>query len=177
MARPAGSFSPMPTITLKQAPELMEKLGPRMRQAAIAGCLSAAMRGMQIIVTQIIPSRTPEPVDRRTYAAGWRAYSIPTGGVIENLEPHAPIIEDGARAENIKPGRAMLDALAEWVVRKGIAPQEEARGVAWAIARAMQRRGIFGRGMKVLAELVERHLPKILEEEIAHEIERAGISD
>jgi hypothetical protein len=170
----------MTTVPLKLAPELIEKAGEKWLQAARKGCLSAAMRGVQTIITEIIPSRTPQPVDRGTYRAGWRAYHAPYGALIENIEPHAPIIEGGARAGNIKIGKAMIAALAEWAARKGLAAKgKDAERVAWAIAKAMKRRGIFnqGRGLEILGELVERYLPQIMQEEISAEIEAAGLSE
>lgn len=163
-------------ITLEQAAQRTEELGKRWRKAAILGLQSAAARGVQDIITRIIPSRTPQPVDRGIYRAGWRFYPAPDGAVIECFEPHAVFIEDGVRAGNVKIGRAMIRALAEWVVRKGIVGADEAESAAWAIAKAMKRRGIFGKqGMGVLRELVDQYLPNYIDEEVAREIEREGL--
>lgn len=167
----------MPTeITLKEAAQHTGELKEKWRKAAILGLQSAAARGVQDIITRIIPSRTPQPVDRGIYRSGWRFYPSPNGAVIENFEPHAVLIEDGVRASNVKIGRAMINALAEWVKRKGIAGEDEAEQVAWAIAKSMKRRGIFnhGKGMGILAELVEKYLPGYVQEEVAREVERAG---
>lgn len=162
-------------ITLKQAAQKTEELGARWNKAAVRGLQSAAARGVQDIITRIIPSRTPQPVDRGIYRAGWRFYPAPDGAVIECFEPHAIFIEDGVRAQNVKIGRAMIRALTEWVARKGIVSADEAENVAWAIAKAMKKRGIFGKqGMGVLRELVEKYLPGYVEEEVARELEREG---
>jgi hypothetical protein len=163
-------------ITLKQAAQRTDELKEKWRKAAVLGLQSAAARGVQDIITRIIPSRTPQPVDRGVYRSGWRFYPAPDGAVIECFEPHAILIEDGVRAGNVKIGKKMIDALAEWVQRKGIVSGDEARSVAWAIAKSMQRRGIFnkGKGMGILAELVDKYLPGYVEEEVAREVERAG---
>jgi hypothetical protein len=163
-------------ITLKQAAQRTDELKEKWRKAAVLGLQSAAARGVQDIITRIIPSRTPQPVDRGVYRSGWRFYPAPDGAVIECFEPHAILIEDGVRAGNVKIGKKMIDALAEWVQRKGIVSGDEARSVAWAIAKSMQRRGIFnkGKGMGILAELVDQYLPGYVEEEVAREVERAG---
>jgi len=163
-------------ITLQGAAQRTDKLQEKWRKAAVLGLQSAAARGVQDIVTRIIPSRTPQPVDRGVYRSGWRFYTAPDGAVIECFEPHAILIEDGVRAGNVKIGKKMIDALAEWVQRKGIVSGDEARGVAWAIAKSMQRRGIFnkGKGMGILAELVDKYLPNYVEEEVAREVERVG---
>lgn len=153
-------------ITLKEAAPHFAKLAGRQREAALRGLRSAAMRGVQLVVAEIIPSRTPQPVDRGVYRAGWRWEPTPEGAVVENLEPHAAVVERGARSTNVKPGRQMIAALQEWARRKGL---EDPESAAWAIARAMQRRGIFGDGLRVLAELNER-LPAIVEEEVGREL-------
>lgn len=163
-------------ITLKEAAQRTDELKAKWRAAAILGLQSAAARGVQDIIVRIIPSRTPQPVDRGVYRSGWRFYPAPNGAVIECFEPHAVLIEDGVRASNVKIGRAMIQALAEWVKRKGIASGDEAESVAWAIAKSMKRRGIFnrGKGMGILAELVEKYLPGYVQEEVAREVARAG---
>src|SRR5690606_17517704 len=76
---------------------------------------------------------------------------------------------------NVKIGAAMIKALTEWVLRKGIAGDErEATGIAWAIAKDMQKRGIFrqrkGGGLGVLQELMKRHMPKIIKQEVAEPV-------
>lgn len=168
----------MKVVSLGQAGVAVDLLDKAMREAAIRGLRSAAARGVQVIVTQIIPSRTPQPVDRSVYRAGWRAVASmgSEGGGrwnaadIYNAEPHAAHIEYGVRAANVKIGRVMIQALTAWVQRKGIAKGAEAVGAAWAIAKAMQKRGIFGRGLGILTELVEKRLPTIIKEEVEREL-------
>jgi hypothetical protein len=164
----------MTTYDLSEAGEMIDHLGTQLESAARRGLLSAAHRGVQEIVTQIIPTKSPTPVDRRIYAAGWRVDPQPDGPVIENNEPHAPMIEFGVKGANVKVGRAMLTALAAWAVRKGIATQANAISAAWAIARRLQQRGIFnnGQGLGVLTELVEKRIDRIISEEVSREIEK-----
>lgn len=164
----------MPAVVeLSKADAWVVQVARRHREAAVRGLHSAALRGVQVIVTQIIPSRTPQPVDRAIYRGGWRPVMRPDGADIQNLEPHAILVEEGVRASNVKVGRAMLQALAEWAVRKRIATRADAMGVAWAIAKSMQRRGIFGqRGLGILRELVEQHLDRIVREEVQREVEK-----
>lgn len=169
----------MTTIDLDEADRHFAELDDRLRAAAVRGLQSAAFKGMQEILTRIIPSRTPQPVDRGVYRAGWRVILESLGATLENAEPVAVFVEYGVRAANVKPGRAMISALAEWVVRKGITTSGQAVSTAWAIAKNMQRRGIFSYyagssqlgGMRILTELLVS-LPAIIEEEIRREIER-----
>lgn len=167
------------SIDIEDAPAWAARLGPEMKSAVVRGLRSAALRGVQDIVGRIIPSRSPVPFDRGFFRAGWKAIvDIPDGADIENAEPHAPFVEGGVRARNVKIGRAMLDALAAWAKRKGIvgkrAAANEQRSIAFAIAKNLQKRGIFrgGKGMEVLKELVEQHLPAIIDEEIRRELEK-----
>ncbi len=162
----------MSSYDLSNADAFVDDVGKRLRAAGLRGLLSAAHRGVQAITTRIIPSRTPQPVDRGIYRAGWRAGALFDGAFIENLEPSAVFIEEGVRGSNVKIGRAMIQVLAAWVQRKGIASADEAMGVAFAIAKSMQRRGIFrgGEGLGVLRELVDKDLDGIMKDEIEAEI-------
>ena len=147
--------------------------GPRFRAAAVRGLHASAARGVQIIQTELIPNRVPQPVDRGLFRAGWRFFPDADGAWLTNVEPHASSVENGVRAENVKPGRKMIAALAEWAARKGLAEKgEEAVQAAWAIAKAMKRRGIFGKGMHLLDELMQDRMPDIVREEVAAEINR-----
>lgn len=174
------------TVTYAQAPAEILKLGNDVRRRVGHALFSSAIRGVQVIQTQIIPAVQPRPVDRGVYRAGWR-YAVllegdtVVGGEIFNNEPVAAFIEKGVRAENVKVGRAMIDALAEWVLRKGIVKKKvtkkrtaekvasEARSAAWAIALSMKKHGIFahGQGHHVLGTLMRVTMPFIVKAEIA----------
>lgn len=170
----------MSTIDLKLAGPAIKKLTAQARAKVGLGLYSAAVKGVGVIVSQIIPSRIPQPVDRGVYRAGWRSGPIMKGGAIVggeiwNSETHAAFIEAGVRPENIRISRAMLNALAEWAQRKGFVPDaKQAQSMAWAIARSMKKRGIFGngKGLGILAELMSKRMPAIAETEITAELRR-----
>lgn len=164
-------------IDLKDAAAFFGNEWPKkFRTAALRGLLSAAMRGVQVIQTTIIPSRNPSPVDRGAYRAGWRFGPLDNGAELWDDNPAAPFIEDGVRASNVKPGRAMLTALAEWALRKGLASDpKEAKSIAFAISRNMMKRGIFNRGgagLGILREFVEKYAQSYAKEEVEREIRR-----
>ena len=161
------------SVDLAQAGAMMKNLGDSLRSGAILGLHSAAYHGLNEILTRIIPSRSPQPVDRGLYRAGWRVVTYSDGADIENNEPHAAFIEFGVRAQNVRIGRKMIEALTEWVVRKGLATPADAVQRAWAIARSMQKRGIFyqGTGMNILGELLEWRMERFVEEEVIREVE------
>lgn len=171
----------MTAFRVDRAAQVAEHVRAKIAAATDRGLLSAVKRVQALIVSEIIPAESPPPVDIGTYKAGWeqRPEKIEHGWMIKNTAPHAPIIENGARASRIKIGRAMIDALTEWVVRKGLVPKakksgalSEASGIAWAIAKAMQKRGIFnrdGKGLRI-AEKATKRAPDIVREEVAREL-------
>ena len=159
-------------VALKDADAFFANLPVELRSASVRGLHSAALRLQGVITTVLIPSRTPQPVDRGVYRAGWRTVFESDGATVENLEVHAIFIEEGVRAENVKPGKKMISALVEWVVRKGIAGGKEAVSVAWAIARAQQKKGIFanGQGLGIVRELVDVWVERVTQEEVLREV-------
>ena len=83
----------------------------------------------------------------------------------------------------------MIEALAEWVRRKGIggrtvvsksgrerrvkASAAEATAIAWAIAKSMQKKGIFAGGKGLSAPCkVEPRIPGIVKEEVERELRK-----
>ncbi len=168
----------MTEIKIELAPALFAKYGDRLKAAAVRGVYSAALRGVQDIVGRIIPSKVPVPFDRGPYKAGWKALPEPEGASITNPEVHALFIEEGVRASNVKIGRAMIFALAAWASRKGLVTKGKPEDVAWAIAKNMKKRGIFngGKGFHVLGELMDNYLNAYIEEEVAAEIAREGLT-
>jgi hypothetical protein len=162
------------SVEISAASQWLDRLGGSLRGAAERGLLAAAQRGVSEIVGRIIPSRSPKPFDRGVFQAGWRAMQVEGGADIFNNEPHAAFIEDGVRAANVKPGMAMLRALASWAERKGLAKKGNGMSMAWAIATKMKRRGIFngGQGFGILKELIEDRIDDLIAEEVTREIER-----
>lgn len=177
----------MQSFTTDELDKFDEWLHKGFAKGARRGLLSAAMRMVSIIQTDVIPGESPPPIDIRVYASGWRAEPTEKGADVVNTVPYASIIEKGARAENIKIGRAMIDALTAWVLRKGFAGKParsqsgktqqavDARNIAWAIAISMKKRGIFNRGGSQglrIGEKARTIAVKFIPEEVAREIQR-----
>lgn len=164
-------------IDIEKAPGWIRELEGKRHQAARRGLVSAAHRMVSIIQNELIPGEPRVPVDRGIYRGAWRAKPEEYGAIVWNDSPHGPIVEDGARAENIKIGRAMIDALAEWALRKKIATDAtEAQSIAWGIAQSMKRHGIFneGKGLKIMARAAARlRGPNgIIVQEVTEELKR-----
>lgn len=108
----------------RKLPKLIEK---SMRKAA--------QRGRTILVRRT-------PVDTGLMKNAWRV----TKGIsveIVNDAPHAGIIEEGARPHKVN--RQGIEALTAWAQRKLGASLEEARSVAWGIAKKLEKEGQPGK--------------------------------
>lgn len=169
-------------MSIEEAPAWIRRLEKEFVPAAERGLVAAAERLVQHIVTEIIPKEPRIPVDKGIFRAGWRVRKIPRGAIVYNAAPHATFINDGVRGENVKIGRAMIDALAKWVVRKGLTgPAKgaeraaEGQRIAWAIAKSMKAKGIFagGKGLKILERALEK-APTFMTEEVKRELEKIG---
>jgi hypothetical protein len=176
-AMPTGVYS------LRDAGVMVDLLGKEMREAASRGLLSAANRAVAHIVGEVIPGLEHPPVDRGHYRAAWRAKRDGHDAVVENLSPYAPMIEDGIRPGRLHPGRTLIEALTAWVKRKRLggrtvtsksgkvrhvaATETEARRIAWAIAKAVEKRG--RPGLHVL-ERASARFPGFIAEEVRLEM-------
>lgn len=177
----------MPSFSIKDVDGIERWLKGGYMKAAKRGILSAAQRTVSHIVTELIPGEEFPPVFNGPFRAGWRAEPTERGADIVNTIPYSGVIDKGARAENIKIGRRMIDAITEWVTRKGFVGKlsrsdskraeqiVSARNIAWAIAINMKKVGIFNRnGRKGLAfsDRAKKFAVKIAPEEIGREISR-----
>jgi hypothetical protein len=170
---------------ISQHKEIKRWIDSGAARAARRASLATAMRLVNHIQTVLIPGENPPPVFDRHYASGWRAEPTAQGADVFNTMPYASVIERGARAENIKIGRKMIDALTEWVRRKGLTGDrkpskenvDESRKIAWAIAMAMKAKGIFNRdgskGLRI-AERAAKAAPGFFVEELKTELAREG---
>ena len=158
---------------IEQADEVKRHLDKGFKKAAKRAALSTGIRIVEQIQAVVIPGEPRPPVDRGIYRAGWRASPEPYGASITNTVPYSPIVEWGARAANIKVGRAMIDALTGWVSRKGIGAGDPPRSVAWAIAMSMKRRGIFngGKGLRIFEKGLRNGM-KFFRQEMARELRK-----
>ena len=183
---------------IDQVDALVRHVSEQSRAAVHRGVLSAGMRLVRDIKGVLISREDPPPIDQKTYANAWQCVETPEGADVYNDAPHAPIIEYGGRGSDAggtwSVGARMIEALSEWVVRKGLVGQgpgghqeraleDEAQSMAWAIAKSMQKHGMFnqgpahpgadeGGGLRI-TEKAAATLPKILAEEIAAELREA----
>lgn len=160
-------------FNLEEAEKIARHIHKGLENAARRALLSTAHRIVQHITTVVIPAEPNPPVDRSLYRAAWRAERTAQGAEVLNTLPYAPIIEWGARAENIKVGRKMIDALEQWIIRKRIGNPDEARQIAWAVAMKMKKTGIYneGKGLRILEKALAK-FPEFMKEEYAAEAKK-----
>lgn len=167
----------------------VDEIGPLLQKGfdhvAIRGVQSAALRMHSYILTVLIPREPRIPHDRGIYIGGWRFKPEKRGARVYNVAPHAGPLEWGVPGENVKPSKAMHEALTEWVIRKRIVKKKgsspaakaardtEAREVAAAIMWSMKSKGIFkqGKGLRIL-ERASTKLDMWVREEIRLELQR-----
>jgi|SRR5271166_52598 len=179
----------MATYTIEEAGKWLNVVSKDAEEACIRGLNSAALRTVQHIQTVIIPGISPEPVATGAYKAAWRVEKLPNGAEVVNTTIQSIFIEHGVKAGNVRISRKMIEALAAWVRMKGVGGKvkvsksgihriqrvsaDEAVSIAWAIAKSMQKTGIFnkGEGLKVL-ENAGKQVPRFIKEEVARELKK-----
>lgn len=121
------------------------RLPPVMHTALVDAAMQIRARVEVEIAATTVRGQSRQPVDVGVYAAGWRAQRTPTGAVVGNAVPHAVWIEIGRR-----PGPVSVEAIAQWVRRKGLhlslMPQ------ALRKAKASSPKGTSRKQLKVQAE-------------------------
>ena len=160
------------TIDIGDFARKMGEAGGKMETAALRGLRSAAYR-LEGLVTEAIAATQPYPPED-TGELKRSVHTTPTrGGAVVSVDaPHAPFMEYGTR-----PHWPPLVPLAEWAYRKGLADsEEEARAVAFLVARQISRRGIAPRHFMARA-IQELERQNIIEEEIVDALKASGVID
>jgi hypothetical protein len=186
------------SMSLKDGSAWVRGLANNLPTAAKRGLYSAGLR-----IMADLQNDNSLPRDRGTYRAGWRCDPTDQGAEVHNVAMHGLFIEESVRSENVKIGRRMIDALAEWAKRKGLgvtykaiapgkkggawvsgkgyvkaikATKDELRAIAWAIAISIKRRGLFNApiGLKPLANAFKLNGRRYAEEEVKREVMKAA---
>lgn len=129
-------------------------------------------RQQLVMSTDTVPGGNPKgigigAVNIGHYRRSWKWTKIHNGVRIYNNAPYAAVIEEGRR-----PGKGVSRegqvALARWAIRKGLvegkgkARAAAAKGVAFAISRALKKRGLKGR--RVMGRVLDKIRRKWVEE-------------
>lgn len=177
-------------------------MSQRMPEAAKRGLLSAALRLQQDLMTDpTLPhDRNMYKMGWRAEPTpdGADVYNQTTQGLL--IEESARGQDQG---KPWPIGKAMITALAEWIKRKGLVNrkvggeeyarrfkmpiqkrrkflqgdegEKDLKGMAWAIARAIQKRGLFNApvGLQPLRKAFDAHGAQFVEEEVSRELQRS----
>jgi len=100
--------------------------------------------GLALIQEEVTNARA---VDRGVYRRGWRYRSLDDGAELVNTAAHSANVEAGRRKGARMPP---VESIQGWVHRKGLVAKGRNRkgrelSMAWAVARAIAKRGIKGR--------------------------------
>lgn len=100
-------------ISINDAPKELRRLARKIPFEGLKVMRRAARRSESLMVHRTDTAIPYPAVDRGIYREAWTVENIPTGAILFNPAPHAPIIEFGSR-----PHRAPFNAILEWVLRK-----------------------------------------------------------
>lgn len=156
---PAASM----TAGMRQLQSAMKRLGSKAKSAVEKGMTSAALRARVIMVEEAQAKRV---MNTGYYVRAWKASKLPATYTVRvyNDSPYAAVVEKGRRAGARMPP---VEPIARWAQRKFKLPYKIAKGIGFAIARNIQKRGIPGRNV---LEDAKPKLQKMMTEEIEREI-------
>lgn len=147
-------------VTFSQFERAMIDLEPKLHASVVKGLRSAALR-LETMVVEEIETATPHPaVDTAALKRSVSTERVPDGAIVNVTAPHAAMIENGTR-----PFFPPLAPLIEWVKRKGLhtthlstrtsrktgetvvsvrkkKTDADAKAIAYAVAKAISKRGI-----------------------------------
>lgn len=128
----------MPTIKMRldQLPGFLAEDARKFPFQTLAGIRAAARRGKDHL-------RNQTPVAMGTLRASWDDRPHPYGADIVNDAPYAAAVEGGARPYVIS--RDGIDNLILWAMQKFAVTSDEARGIAFGVAKKLAVRGQDGR--------------------------------
>jgi hypothetical protein len=164
------------TFTFPEYASWLKKAGPVALSAMKRGALSGAYRCVPILVdsTRTAPSAAPGhapypggAVNTGAYLRSWKASATERGAIIQNIQPYSGVIEFGRRAGSRFPPP---DAIKRWAQRRLQLSEDDAKRIAYPIARAIAKRGLVGR--RVMTSVLPK-LQQVFNEEVAKELNRA----
>lgn len=163
-------------ISLEALIKKRADMGVEIIAAAKRAMLSAAHR-LQVKVqdqTREAPPASMGPmrgaytgaVDTGNYLRSWKVKPTDLGATLYNIAPYAGVIEWGRRAGRRAPP---VQILATWVQRKLGLSRKEAQSAAFAISKAIAKRGL--RARKVLRTTTTKYARAFVREEIKRELD------
>lgn len=126
----------------KRLGQLTRKLGRLMPAALERANQDAAAKAVRILQEQTRVAKPRPPIFTGRFIRGWMAKGTGSSMAITNPAIYAPVIEYGRRVGAKMPPPS---ALIPWVRKRLGKTGKEAVSAAWALAKAISRRGQVGR--------------------------------
>lgn len=165
--------------TMPEIGQLIKKLGDRAPLAIQKAATSLSMRALTIVqdaVRNAPPASSKGSggaVNTGRFLAAWEAAPAQQGtafGVLiqvpNSKAPYAAVIEYGRRPGSKPPP---VEPIARWAQRRLRLPYEQAKGVAFAIARSIGRRGLTGRHI-LTSDKTKNRLRYAMKKELLREL-------
>lgn len=127
-----------------------DKLGTRLESIKRRSALSAAQRGVVLMQTRTRAAPPANPsgvgsggaVNTANYLRRWKAVRTGEGAAVFNSAMYAGVIELGRRKGAAMPP---IEQIARWAQRRLGMKYDDAKKIAFVIARSIARRGLRGR--------------------------------
>ncbi len=165
---------------------LMRRLGDKAEVAVNKAATSLSMRALAIVQDAVRTAPPANPsgkgsggaVNTGRYLSAWEAAPKQQSGSFGVLiqapnsrAPYAAVIEYGRRPGSRPPP---VEPIARWAQRRLRLPYEQAKGIAFGIARSIGRRGLKGRRVLTGTPTVKKFRKAMQEEMLKALIEQWG---
>jgi hypothetical protein len=170
---------PVVKIDMKQFVEQTRRMTEELMPTAIEGAYLAALRGVGIMQrrTREAPPANPAgkgsggAVNTGDFLRRWKAEQLSDGARTYNESPYGPVIEHGRRAPKKPPPK---EVIVRWIQRRLGKTEDEARSIAFVVARAIGKRGLIGRkiaedGQDEISEIALEEIEKAIRDKFGGE--------
>lgn len=134
------------TLSVKQWADYHNRLAKSFVPTIMRGMHRGALQSVAGLqrATNFAPSSSEHKqftgaVNTGAYKRAWKWGQLPDGVMVYNQMPYAGVIEGGRRKGARMPPK---DAIARWAQRKLSLSEHDAKRAAFAIARAIQKKGL-----------------------------------
>lgn len=170
---------PVVKIDMRQFVEQTKRMADELMPTALDGAYLAALRGVGIMQrrTREAPPANPAgvgeggAVNTGDFLRRWKAERLADGARTYNVSSYGPVIEHGRRAPKKPPPK---EVIVRWIQRRLGKTEDEARSLAFVVARAIGRRGLKGRkiaegGQDEIAEAALEEIEKAIRDKFGGE--------
>jgi hypothetical protein len=161
------------SMTMKELLAWQVRLGKNFMPAARRGLVSGANRCLPLLVRSVDDAPPASPGGKQganntgAYRRGWSAEATNDGARVWNKVKYAGVIEHGRRKGARQPPQKPI---AHWLQRRAGLSEEEAKRMAFVVARSIKRRGLQPRHVMMR---VQGDMLRVVNEELKLELRMA----